>query len=100
MSKVQLRVPPWIAGMLKAEVSDWFVLEKEVGEGATIADLLVELTSSYDGFRKVVFNPDIGKVNDQIMVFLNENLLQEPDITGAKLNDGDTVILLPVYTGG
>ncbi|MBI4181098.1 MAG: MoaD/ThiS family protein [Chloroflexi bacterium] len=100
MSKVQLRMPSGITGILKDEVSDWFVLEKEVAEGATIADLLVGLTSSDDSFLKVVFNPDTGKVGDQIMVFLNENLLQGPKITAIKLKDGDTVMLLPIYAGG
>ncbi|MFC2048558.1 MoaD/ThiS family protein [Chloroflexota bacterium] len=100
MGKVQLKIPPWVAIMLNEQGSDWFILEKEIGEGATIGDLLADLASDYTDFRKVLFNPDIGKVSDQVNVILNNNLLQSTDMTEAKLNDGDTVTLLPVYTGG
>ncbi len=100
MGKVQLKIPPWIASMLKTQGSDWLILEQEIAEGATVGDLLVELTSSYAGFRKVVFNPDVGKVSDQLIVILNDSLMQNSDITEAKLNDGDTVSLFPVFEGG
>ena len=36
MGKVQLKIPPWIASMLKAEDSDWLILEQEIGEGEDI----------------------------------------------------------------
>ena len=65
-----------------------------------MGDLLIELAASHADFRKVVFNPDIGKVSEQINVFLNDSLLQFPDVTDAKLNDGDSIMFLPVYSGG
>ncbi len=100
MGKVQLKIPPWMASLLKAQGSDWLILEQEIAEGATIGDLLAELTSSYDGFRKVVFNLDAGEVSDRLNIILNDRLLQFPDVTEVKLNDGDGVILPPVISGG
>ncbi len=100
MGKVQLKMPPWIASLLNKQCSDWFTLEKEIEEGATIGDLLVDLASNHTDFRKVVFNPDVGKVSDQVLVFLNDNLLQFPDVTEVKLNDEDSIMLLHVYSGG
>jgi len=100
MGKVQLKIPPWIASMLQAQGSDWLILEQEIGERATVGGLLTDLTYSYTDFRKVVFNPDVGTVSDQLIVFLNDSLLQGPDVTEAELSDGDSVTLLPVYTGG
>ena len=100
MGKVQLKILPWVANMLNTPGSSWLILEKEIGAGATIGDLLADLASSYTDFRKVVFNPDTGKVNDQVMVILNGGLLQFPDVTEAKLADGDSIVLLPVYSGG
>lgn len=91
---------PWIASMLNKQSSGWFTLEKEIEEGTTIGDLLVELASNHAGFRKVVFNPDAGEVSDQVVVFLNDSHLQDSDIAKARLNDGDTITLLHVYTGG
>ena len=100
MAKVQLKFPPSFAGMLNAQGSDLFILEREIGEEATIGDLLADLAFSYTDFGKVVFNPDIRKVNDQVMVILNNRLLQFSDVMEAKLNDGDSIIILPVYSGG
>jgi len=100
MGKVRLKFPAWFASMLNAKGSDLATLEQEIGEGATVGDLLTDLASSYTDFRKVVFNPDVGKVGDQLIVFLNNSLLQRSDVTEAKLSDGDSVTILPVYTGG
>lgn len=100
MGKVQLKIPPWVASMLNAQGGGWLVLEREIGEGTTIGDLLADLAFSYTDFRKVVFNPDIGKISDQVIVILNGSLLQLPDVTEAKLNNGDSVSLLPVFAGG
>ncbi len=100
MGKVRLRIPSSIADTLNEQRSDWFILEKKIGEEATIGDLLAELAVSYTDFRKVVFNPATGKVSDQVNVVLNNKLLQFPEVTEAKLNDGDSIIILPVYSGG
>ncbi len=100
MGKVRLKFPALFASMLDAQGSDLVILEKEIGEEATIGDLLADLAFSYTDFRKVVFNPDTGKVSDQVNVVLNNSLLQFPEVTEAKLNDGDSIIILPVYAGG
>ncbi len=100
MGKVRLKFPASFASMLNAQGSDLVILEKEIGEETTIGDLLADLAVSYTDFRKVVFNPDTGKVSDQVNVVLNNNLLQFPEVTEAKLNDGDSIIILPVYAGG
>lgn len=100
MGKVQLKIPPFLASMLNTQGSDWLIIEKEIKEGTKISELLVDLALGYTDFRKVVFNPDIGKVSEQVNVILNNNLLQDADVTEATLNDGDTITLLPVYSGG
>ncbi len=100
VGKVQLKIPPWVGVMLNEQGSGWFILEKEIGEGATIGDVLADLAFSYTDFRRAVFNPDAGKVSDQVNVILNDNLLQLPGVTETKLNNGDSIIILPVYAGG
>ncbi|MFC2071952.1 MoaD/ThiS family protein [Chloroflexota bacterium] len=100
MGKVQLKISPSFSNILDAQSSDWLTVEKEVGEGATIRDLLADLVSNYDGFREVAFNPDVGEVSDEFIVLLNDNLMQDSDITETKLNDGDSIMLLDVVVGG
>lgn len=99
MGKVRLKIPSWVASML-TQNSHWLILEKETEEWATIGDLLADFALSYPDFHKVVFNPDIGKVSEQVTVILNDSLLQCPDMTEVRLNDGDSVTLFPVFSGG
>ena len=100
MGKVQLKIPPWVASVLNGQASDWFTLEQEIGDTETVSDLLTELALNDDDFRKTVFNPDVGKISEQINVFLNDSLLQFPDVNEKKLSDGDSIMLLPVFSGG
>ena len=76
------------------------ILKKEIGEKATVGNLLAELALDNPEFRRTVFDPDTGKSSGQVMVFLNKSILQYSDIADTKLNDGDSVMLLPVYLGG
>ena len=73
---------------------------REIEEGTTIGSLLDEIAISNAHFHKVVFNPDLGKVSDQVIAILNDSLLQLPEVAEVKLNDGDSIIILPVYAGG
>ncbi len=84
MGKVRLKFPSSFASKLNAQGSDLVTLKKEIGEEATISDILTDLAVSYTNFRKVVFNPAAGKVSDQVNVVLNNNLLQLPDVTEAN----------------
>lgn len=100
LGKVQLKIAPSLAIILNGQGSDWCILEKEIKEGATIGDLLADVASSYIDFRKVIFDPEMGEVSDKVIVVLNDSPLQFPHVTEAKLNDGDNVIIIPVYSGG
>jgi molybdopterin converting factor small subunit len=100
MGKVQLKIPPFFAYIMDPTASDWFILEREIGKGATIRDFLTDLASNNSGFREVVFNPDEGIVGDQIGIVINQKLLDIPREMDTKLSDGDVVTLLPVYAGG
>ena len=100
MAKVRLEIPAWVASTFAVQHSDSLILEKEMAEEATIGSLLADFAFSHPDFSKEVFNTDVGKVGDQVVVILNGSLLQCPDVTEVKLNDGDSVMLLPVFAGG
>jgi molybdopterin converting factor small subunit len=100
MGKVQLKIPPFFAYIINPGASDWFVLERDIGKETTIRDFLTDLALNNAEFRKVIFNPDIETLCDQIDIVLNQKLLNFPSEMDIKLNDGDVVLLLPVYAGG
>jgi len=86
--------------MLNAQGSGQFVMEREIEEGATIGDVLTGLAPIASDFRKVVFNPDVGKVSEQVHVILNDSVMQSPDVSETKLKDGDCLFLIPICYGG
>ena len=100
MTKIKLRLPSWIAAKLEVKSSGWLTLEKEVGEGSTISDLLVGIVMTYPGLRETVYSPDTGLVDKRINVALNDHFLNSVEISRAKLSDGDTILLLPSIWGG
>ena len=86
--------------MLNPRGSGSLVIERDLEEGATVGSLLADLALGHPNFRAALFNPDAGTVSDQVVVVLNDSLLQCPDVTTVKLNDGDKVMLLPQFAGG
>ena len=100
MIKIKLRFSSWIAAKLEAEHSGWLTLEKEVGEGSNISDLLVGMVMTYPGMREAVYSPDTGLVDERINIALNDHFLDSCDISRVKLSDGDTIILFPSSWGG
>jgi molybdopterin converting factor small subunit len=100
MGKVQLKIPPFFAYIMDPGASDWFVLEREIGKETTIRDLLTNIAFTNAEFRKAVFNPAEETISDRINIVLNQKLLNLPSEMDTKLNDGDVVTLLPMYSGG
>ncbi len=100
MGKVRLEITPSLASISETQGSDWLILEKALEKETTIVDLLAELASGNTDLRQVIFNPATGQINEQLNVVLNNRLLPSTDMAKVKLNDGDRVILLTVYSGG
>ena len=65
-----------------------------------MGDLLTDLALSSSEFRKAIFNPDEGTINEQIDIVLNQSLLHFPPEMNTKLSDGDVITLFPMISGG
>ena len=100
MIKIKLRLSSWVAAKLGDEHSGWLTLEKEVGEGSTISDLLVGIVMTYPGLCEAVYSPDTGLLDERINVALNDHALNSREISRVKLSDGDTIMLFPSHWGG
>ncbi len=100
MGKVRLEISPTLAGLLNMDKSDWIIVQKEIEESATIGDLLTDLAFTYSAFRTAVFEPNIGKVSDQVIFVLNGTNIPASDVTQVKAKDGDVIVLVPIYSGG
>jgi len=74
--------------------------EKAVtGTGDTIADLLTDLDAKFPGFRGRLVTPE-GGLHRFVNVYINDEDVRFLGALDAKLNDGDTVTILPAVAGG
>ena len=69
------------------------------GEGDTIADLLTNLDSGYPGLRGRLIT-DEGALHRFVNVYVNDEDVRFLGALDAKLNDGDSVTILPAVAGG
>jgi molybdopterin synthase sulfur carrier subunit len=74
--------------------------EKAVqGSGDTIAALLTDLDGSYPGLRGRLLTPE-GALHRFVNVYINDEDVRFLGALDAKLNDGDSVTILPAVAGG
>ena len=69
------------------------------GAGDTIADLLANLDFQYPGLRARLVTED-GGLHKFVNVYVNDEDVRFLGALDAKLNDGDTVTVLPAVAGG
>ena len=86
--------------MLEVKGSGWSVLELEIAEFSTIESTLADIARDNIQFRKAVYDPDRGRLNKYISIFLNNSILDSGKIGEIYLTGGDTLLILPMYAGG
>ena len=69
------------------------------GEGESIADLLTDLDGKFPGLRARLIT-DEGALHRFVNVYVNDEDVRFLGALDAKLNDGDTVTILPAVAGG
>ena len=69
------------------------------GAGDTIATLLTNLDTSYPGLRGRLIT-DEGALHRFVNVYVNDEDVRFLGSLDAKVNDGDTVTILPAVAGG
>ncbi|MFE3200773.1 MoaD/ThiS family protein [Embleya sp. NPDC059237] len=69
------------------------------GNGATLADLLVDLEVRHPGVRARLVEEN-GELRRFVNVYLNDEDVRFTGGLTTKLDDGDTVTILPAVAGG
>lgn len=100
MSTVRLEIMPWLSRYFAADRSRRAVLEAEVGDGATVLELLRGIASQNQGFGEVLFDAQTGRVAGHISLILNGRILGLAGGLEAELRPGDTLRLTPAFAGG
>ena len=75
--------------------------EFELDEGTFLSDLLNKLAGIYgEAFRREVFEPGLKDVKTGFVVTVNGVLMGQLRGVDTRLNDGDSVILMTLMSGG
>jgi molybdopterin converting factor small subunit len=68
-------------------------------DGATIAELLSDLTTKHSGLKAHLYN-DQGKLRSFVNVYLNDEDIRYLDKEQTRVSPGDTISIIPSVAGG
>jgi len=67
--------------------------------GATVGELLADLTTRYEGLRKHLY-ADNGKLRNFVNVYLNDEDIRYLEKEKTAVKPGDTISIIPSVAGG
>jgi molybdopterin converting factor small subunit len=100
VNRTKVLISPSLTSAIDVKYRDWLTLERESPEGATLETIMKELGLTYPEIGRMLFDREKGGVSEEIMLVLNGHLLLSPDPSVLEVRDGDTLVILPTYTGG
>lgn len=65
----------------------------------TVKDVIIELTNIYPDLKTRLLD-DTGSLRKFLTIFINNSNLRDIGGENAKVNDGDTITILPAIAGG
>jgi molybdopterin converting factor small subunit len=99
MSFIRLEILPWLSRAFDGTGATHVVQEHEVVEGSTVGELLDRLAADNSSFCSILYEPD-GKLAAHISIIINSRLFELSGGLATELHSGDTVRLLPAFSGG
>jgi molybdopterin synthase sulfur carrier subunit len=92
--------------MAVVEVKIPTILQKVVGcpnivkaKGDTVGQVLNEMEKNYPGLKGRIIDPQ-GKLNNFIIIFVNDQDIRFKKELDTHLQDGDVLFILPAIAGG
>ena len=73
--------------------------ESVEASGATVGDLLADLTSRYDGLKKHLYAED-GRLRNFVNVYLNDEDIRYLQKEQTPVKSGDSLSIVPSVAGG
>ena len=94
--KVRVQYLGFIKNLIKRSVD-----EIELGEGASLSDVLSRIAGLYGKpFRKEFYEPGLMDVKMGFVVTVNGILMGQLHGVETRLKDGDSIILMSLMSGG
>ncbi|MFH1560590.1 MAG: MoaD/ThiS family protein [Chloroflexota bacterium] len=100
MAKIKLHAISWLSRAFGAEDASHFDTEMEVKVGETVRALFDSLAAQSHDFAEYIFDRDRQDLTGRVVVVFNDRILELVDGLDTKIQDGDTILLVPAYAGG
>ena len=100
MATIKLEAVAWLARIFHPEWQTRLKWEMEVEQGAMVRNLFNQLADTCPEFGELVYDRDTQKLRGNISVIFNDRVLELLDGLDTRIEDGDSIVLLPAYSGG
>ena len=100
MFKVRLEIMPGLSRYFAAGASGLLVLEREVSDGATVRDLMEEITAHNREYKGSPFNARTGQLEGHLRVILTGRFLELSGGLETELKPGDMIRFMLGFSGG
>jgi molybdopterin converting factor small subunit len=99
MSTIRLEILPWLSRPFDGEGARRVVLQWEIAGGTTVRDLLDQFAAQHPTFAHTLYDAN-GQVATHVSIIVNNRLYELSGGLEAEVQPGDTVCLLPAFSGG
>ena len=101
MAKIRLEILPSLAETLGIDgTSEEVISDPRSDSTESVKELLNRLGTRYQRFGQIVFDTEAQKLTGQVVIFFNGRSLDLVSGLETRLNDGDTLTLVPLIEGG
>jgi molybdopterin converting factor small subunit len=97
---VRLEIVPWLTEHFGARGLGHLVLEEEVDGTPSVGEFLTSLAGKYPAVGTVIVDLEAGELCEHVSVVHNGVLVGSHVALEARLEPGDSLVLLPAFSGG
>ncbi len=98
--RVQIKVLPWFSGILVPGQHASLLREEELPSGSSLGTLLSVLAGRYPRFEEIIYSPRDDALQATVLLTHNGRLVSPALALDLMLESGDSVAIIPVYSGG
>ena len=99
MCTIRLEILPWLSRTLSGDDAARVVTQWNIADGATVRDVLDQFAAQHPPFAHNLYD-DRGQIAAHVSIIVNNRLYELSGGLETKLQPGDTVCLLPAFSGG
>ena len=98
--EVRVKVLPWFSEILAPGQYRSVTLEEDLPAGTSLRSLLARLAARHARFDQAIYDPHRDALHETVVITHNGRLVSPVASLDLVLQSGDTVALIPAYSGG